>query len=108
MKRDFWERASVRANTRPDRLPVRTTTDDFLLQPGPGSVRMFLECGLASCGIAVFFVLLPLVIFVAITPVESLGSWPWLAAGVAFAGSWAGLFGAAVREAENDRRWAED
>ena len=55
MKRDFWERASVRANTRPDRLPVRTTTDDFLLQPGPGSVRMFLECGLASCGIAVFF-----------------------------------------------------
>ena len=31
MKRDFWERASVHANTRPDRLPVQTTTEDFLL-----------------------------------------------------------------------------
>jgi hypothetical protein len=107
-KRDGWERLSIRANTRPDRLPVRTTPSDFVLPAGPGSIRMFASCALAGLGIALFFVLAPLVLFVAYTPVESLGQWPWYAAGVAFVCAWTLLFRAALREQDAVRRWAED
>jgi hypothetical protein len=108
MKRDGWERLSIRANTRPDRLPARTTPDDLLLPSGPGSVRMFVSCAAAAFGIAVFFVLAPLALFVAFTPIESLGRWPWIAAGTAFAAAWCWLYGAARRERTEVRRWAED
>ena len=108
VKRDGWERLSIRANTRPDRLPVRTTPDDFLLPSGPGSIRMFISCAAAAFGIAVFFILAPLMLFVAYTPVESLGKWPWYAAGVGFVAAWGLIFWAALREEDAVRRWVED
>jgi hypothetical protein len=108
MKRDGWERLSIRSNTRPDRLPVRTTPDDFILPRGPGSFRMFVSCAAAAVGIALFLVMGPLVLFVAFTPVESLGKWPWYAGGVAFVATWAGLYLAALRERVAVRRWAEE
>lgn len=108
MKRDGWERFSIQANTRPDHLPARTTPDDFLLPFGPGTVRMFLQCGLAALGIAVFFVLGPLVLLVAFTPVESLGGWwPWVT-GVAWIASWTALFVGTVRENGAIREWLDD
>jgi hypothetical protein len=108
MKRDGWERLSIRANTRPIRVPVRTTPADFLLPSGPGTVRMVLECGVAAFAIAVFFVLLPLVLVVAYTPLESLDSWwPWVT-GMAWIAAWVGLVMGALRENRAIEAWLED
>jgi hypothetical protein len=108
MKRDGWERFSIRANTRPDRLPVRTTPGDFLLPSGPETVGMFLQCGVAAFAIALFFVLVPLVLVVAYSPLESLGSWwPWVT-GVAWIASWIGLVVGAVRENRATQEWLDD
>ena len=98
MKRDGWDRYSIQANTRPIRMPASTTPADFLTPSGPGTVSMFLQCGVAAFAIALFFVLTPLLLVVVYSPLESLGSWwPW-ATGVAWIASWAGLFVGAVRE----------
>src|ERR671930_2391311 len=107
MKRDGWNRASITMNSRPIRLPPRTTPNDFLIS-GPANVRMFFECGLASVAIVLFFVLGPLLLLVVSTPIETMGQWPWLAAGIAFFASWASLFAAAVTEARRLRHWTDD
>jgi hypothetical protein len=108
MKRDGWERLSIRANTRPIRVPVRTTPDDFLLPSGPGTAGMVLQCGVAAFAIALFFVLLPLTLAVAYTPLGSLGTWwPW-ATGVAWIAAWAGLVVGAIRENRAIAAWLDD
>jgi hypothetical protein len=107
MKQDGWDRESIKRNTRPIKLPPNTAPDDFLVS-GPGSVRMFFECGLASVTIVLFFVLAPLLFLVVYTPIESLGQWPWIAAGIAFGATWASMFAAAVTEDRRLRRSAED
>jgi len=108
MKRDGWERLSIQANTRPIRFPPRTTSADFLLPSGPGTVSMVFQCGVAGFAIALFFVLLPLTLFVAYTPVDSLGTWwPW-ATGIAWIASWAGLVLGAVRENRAIEEWLAD
>jgi|SRR6266536_3115353 len=108
MKRDGWDRLSIQANTRPIRVPVRTTSADFLLPSGPGTVGMVLQCGVAALAIAVFFVLLPLVLVVAYTPLESLGSWWPRATGVAWIAAWVGLVVGAVRENRSIAAWLAD
>jgi hypothetical protein len=108
MKRDGWERFSIRANTRPDRLPARTTPDDFLLPSGHATVGMFIQCGVAAFGIALLLVLAPIALFVAYTPIESLGGWPYLVAVLAWAAIWAGLFVGAVRESRGIEEWLAD
>ena len=107
MKHDAWDRFSIEANTRPDRLPARVGPSDFLLPSGPRTMSMFRQCGIAAFGIA-FFVLGPLVLFVAFTPVESLGRWPWPITGVAWIAGWAGLFVGAVRESRAVQEWLDD
>ena len=108
MKRDGWERYSIRANTRPIRVPVGTTAADFLLPSGPGTVGTVLQSGVAGFAIAIFFVLLPLTLAVAYSPLDSLGSWwPW-ATGVAWIAAWAGLVVGAVRENRAIAVWPED
>jgi hypothetical protein len=108
MKRDGWERLSIQANTRPIRFPARTTPNDFLLPSGPGTVGMFLQSGVAAFAIALFFVLLPMTLVVAYTPLESLGTWwPW-ATGVAWLAAWAGLVVGAVRENRAIEAWLDD
>ena len=42
------------------------------------------------------------------TPIETLGQWPWIAAGTAFVATWAAMFVAAVTEYRRLRRSAED
>jgi hypothetical protein len=69
---------------------------------------MFASCAAAPFGVAIFLVLAPLALFVAYTPVESLGHWPWVAAGVVFAAVWAFLYITALRERVAMQRWAED
>jgi hypothetical protein len=108
MKRDGWERYSIQANTRPIRLPARTTSGDFLLPSGPGTVGMFLQCGIAAFALALFFVLLPLVLVVAYTPLESLGSWwPW-PTGAAWIAAWTGLVVGAARENKSNQEWLDE
>ena len=107
VKRDGWERASIKYNSRPDRLPPRTTPDDFLLDSGPGTLGTFLQCGAAAFAIA-FYLGLTLGLVVAITPVDNLGSWwAWITVVTWFA-SWAWLFVAAVRENKANERWLDE
>jgi hypothetical protein len=78
------------------------------LPSGPGTVGMFLQCGVAAFAIALFFVLVPLVLVVAYSPLESLGSWwPWVT-GVAWIASWIGLVVGAVRENRATQEWLDD
>ena len=108
MKRDGWERFSIRANTRPDRLPDRIGPGDLLFPSGHGKVATFFLCAVGGFILSVIFVLLPLAVFVMYTPVESLGHWPWVAMFVAWMGLWFGLFVAAIREDEEIERWVAD
>jgi hypothetical protein len=69
---------------------------------------MFLQCGIAAFALAVIFFLGPLVLVVAYTPLESLGSWwPW-ATCIAWIAIWAGLFAAARRENTAIEEWLRD
>jgi hypothetical protein len=108
VKRDGWERASIRANTRPDRLPDRIGPGDLLYPSGHGKVTMFLLCGVGGFILSVILVLGPLALFVMFTPVESLGHWPWVAMSAAWIGLWLGLFVASVREDDEIKRWVAD
>ena len=108
MKRDGWDRYSIQENTRPIQLPVSTTPADFLTPSGPRTVSMFLQCGVAAFAIALFFVLLPLLLVVVYSPLESLGSWwPWVT-GMAWIISWVGLFVGAAREKRAIDEWLSD
>jgi len=108
MKPDGWERFSINANTRPDRLPDRTAPGDFLLVSGPGTLGTFLQCGVAAFAISLFFVLGPLLLVVVITPLESLGGWwPWCG-GVAWIAGWIALFVGALRENKANQEWLDE
>jgi hypothetical protein len=108
MKRDGWERYSITANSRPTRVPARTTPGDFLLPSGPGTISMFLQCGVAAFAIALFFVLIPLVLVVVYSPLESLGTWwPWVT-GIVWIASWIGLVVGAVRENKANQEWLDE
>ena len=107
MKRDGWERLSIRANTRPDRLPQRIFPND-LLYPETNRFVMFLLCGVGAFCLSLIFVLGPLALVVMYTPVESGKGWLWIAEGVGFLVFWAALFVAAVREDDELRRWLAD
>ena len=108
MRKDGWERASIRFWTRPDRPPVFTTPSDFLSPSGSRTLGMFWRCGVIAFGGTLFYVLLPLVLILMWSALPSLGNWPWLVSGVAFAGGWLGTFWAAVREDAAVREWLED
>lgn len=69
---------------------------------------MFLQCGVAAFAIALFFVLIPLVLVVVYSPLESLGSWwPWVT-GAAWLVSWIGLVVGAVRENRENQEWLDE
>jgi hypothetical protein len=69
---------------------------------------MFLQCGVAALAIALIFVLGPLLLVVAYTPVESLGSWwPWPTV-VAWIAAWIGLVAGAVRENRAIQEWLDE
>jgi len=108
MKRDGWNRYSIQENTRPIRLPARTTAGDFLLPSGPGTISMFLQCGVASFAVALFFVLIPLVLVIAYSPLESLGTWWPGVTGVAWLAGWIGLVVGAVRESKANQEWLDE
>jgi hypothetical protein len=108
LKRDGWERFSIRANTKPDRLSDRIGPGDLLYPTGRGKVATFLLCAVGGLILSVILVLLPLAVFVMYTPVESLGQWPWIATAIVWMGLWLGLFVAATREDEEIKRWLAD
>jgi hypothetical protein len=100
-----WDRLSIAANTRPDRVK-RDVAQDDLLVPEAGS-RLILFAGCLACGVMLsvlwgFFGLLFLTLALDIH--GPLVAWGMLVIGVV---STLGLFAYASWERSHDREWLE-
>ena len=106
VKRDGWERASIKYNSRPDGLPPRTTPDDSCSIPV--RARWGRSYSAEPRGSRALYLGLTVGLVVAITPVDNLGPWwAWITV-LTWFGSWAWLFAAAVRENKANERWLNE
>jgi hypothetical protein len=75
-ERKAWGRASIKLNTKPDRLPARIAQSDLLIPTSADRLLLLGACLVCGVCISVLWGYVPLFLFTVLTGV-SFGGWLW-------------------------------
>ena len=102
-ERRGWGRASIKLNTKPDRLPARMGQVDLLIPTSADRLLLLGACLVCGVCISVLWGYVPLFLFTVLAGV-SFGGWLWTSLTAAALGSALMLFAIAVKR---ERGYAE-
>jgi hypothetical protein len=102
-ERKGWGRASIKLNTKPDRLPKRIDQADLLIPTSANRLLLLGACLVCGACIAVLWGYFPLFLLSVVVGV-SFGAWLWSSLAAIAVGSALFLFAIAV---ERERGYAE-
>ena len=104
--RDPWERASLDMKVRPDKPKRNVSRSDLLIPRGHGVPKMLALTFVGGVGMAVLYVLAPLMAILIATSAHVPALWLWIGIGGVAITLWLTLLLLAVRESGADRRYA--
>jgi hypothetical protein len=102
-ERRGWGRASIKLNTKPDRLPARMGQADLLIPTSADRLLLLGACLVCGGCIAVLWGYVPVFLFTVLAGV-SFGGWLWISLTATALGSALMLFAIAVKR---ERGYAE-